>query len=56
MELELLDIDGLTYEEWAVDQFEYEFCAECGGDGGDHTGILLLGHWFAVCRTLEFCL
>ena len=41
---------GLTSEEWGKEQFEFEYCAECGGDWDDHDYILILGGWFARCR------
>jgi len=46
------DVDGLTASKWAKEQFEFEYCAECGGDGKDHTYALLLGHWFARCKAV----
>ena len=44
------DKNGQTAEEWGKDQFEFEYCAECGGDWDDHDYILILGGWFARCR------
>lgn len=35
--------------EWLKDQFEFEFCAECGGDEYDHFAIPFLGNWLARC-------
>lgn len=35
---------------WLREQFEYEYCAECGGDAPDHDAIAFLGNWFARCR------
>ncbi len=29
--------------------FEYEFCAECGGDAQHHTAVPFMGNWFARC-------
>lgn len=34
---------------WLTYQFEFEFCAECGGDAGHHQAIPVLGNWFAFC-------
>ncbi len=34
---------------WLRDMFEFENCCECGGDEKDHSAILLLGNWFALC-------
>jgi len=48
----LRDVDGLTAHRWAKELFEFEYCAECGGDVKDHTYALLLGHWFARCITV----
>lgn len=30
--------------------FEFEYCAECGGDADDHNAVPFLGNWFAKCR------
>ena len=35
---------------WLKEQFEYEYCAECGGDAEDHDAVPLLGNWFARCK------
>lgn len=34
---------------WLDDLFEFEYCAECGGDSQHHTAIPLNGNWFARC-------
>lgn len=47
----LVDADGLTAEQWAEILFEFEDCEECGGGINDHDYILLMGHWFAKCKT-----
>lgn len=41
-----------TPEEWLADLFEFEFCAECGGDADDHEVCLVpgIGNYFARCR------
>jgi hypothetical protein len=36
-------------EDWLKDLFEFEFCAECGGDAQHHTAVPFLGNWFARC-------
>lgn len=37
-------------EEWMRELFEYECCAECGGDAGDHMAVPVAGNWFALCK------
>ena len=37
-------------DEWLERLFEYEYCAECGGDAGDHEVAMVLGNYFAWCR------
>jgi hypothetical protein len=41
-----------TPEEWLAELFEFEFCAECGGDADDHEVCLVpgIGTYFARCR------
>ena len=34
---------------WLRELFEWELCAECGGDARHHTAVPLLGNWFARC-------
>lgn len=46
----MMDSDGLTWEEWAADLFEFEYCSECDGDVADHLGLMINGHWFAQCQ------
>jgi hypothetical protein len=36
-------------EQWLAELFEYEYCAECGGDSCHHTAVPFLGNWFAHC-------
>jgi hypothetical protein len=36
--------------EWLVQQFEFEYCSECGGDENDHDAIPFMGNWFARCH------
>jgi len=40
-------------QQWLKEQFEYEYCDECGGDVKDHDAIPLLGNWFALCKPKE---
>jgi hypothetical protein len=35
--------------DWLAELFEFEYCAECGGDAEHHTAIPFLGNWFARC-------
>ncbi len=39
-------------DEWLERLFEFEYCAECGGDAEDHEVCLVLGMgtYFARCR------
>nr|WP_294806940.1 hypothetical protein [uncultured Nitrososphaera sp.] len=42
-------------DEWLQEQFEFEYCAECGGDWYDHYAVMLcLGAYgcnlFAYCK------
>ena len=48
----LRDVDGFTARQWAKELFEFEFCAECGGDVRDHTYALFLRHRFARCKAV----
>jgi hypothetical protein len=42
--------DGRTAQQFLEDLFEYEYCAECGGDTADHTVMLdVLGLFHAHC-------
>jgi hypothetical protein len=40
-----------TPDEWLDDLFEFEFCAECGGDAVDHEVCIVpgMGTFFARC-------
>ena len=45
-----------TPAEWLEDLFEFEYCAECGGDAEDHEVCIVpgMGTYFARClRTGE---
>lgn len=35
---------------WLKEQFEFEYCPECGGDGRHHVASGVLGNWFAWCK------
>lgn len=48
-----LRLHGLTFEEWATDLFEYEYCSDCGGDTKDHLPGVMLGNWFAICAPVS---
>jgi hypothetical protein len=39
----------VTNEQWLKEQFEYEYCSECGGDAQHHTVVSVLGNPFARC-------
>jgi hypothetical protein len=39
-----------TAQQFLSELFEYEYCAECGGDADDHDAIIVMGNWFARCR------
>ena len=40
-----------TWEDFAAQLFEYEYCSECGGDSDDHIGCIdPFGNWFAMCK------
>lgn len=45
-----LEIPKQSFEDWAKELFECEYCAECGGDWYDHEPNVLLGNWFARCK------
>jgi hypothetical protein len=42
-----------TPEEWLEQLFEFEYCAECGGDAADHEVCLVpgIGNYFARCKS-----
>ncbi len=41
-------------DEWLRRLFEYEYCPECGGDAEDHEVCLVLGNYFARCKSSTF--
>lgn len=43
-------LNGQTFEEWATGLFEFEVCADCGGDVVDHEPWIVMGNWFAHCK------
>ncbi len=42
--------------EWLRRLFEYEYCAECGGDAEDHDVCIVpgIGNYFARCKRTPF--
>lgn len=40
---------NIPARQWLSELFEYEFCAECGGDACHHTAVPFMGNWFARC-------
>jgi hypothetical protein len=44
-------IDGKTWYQWACEQFRFTNCEECGKGVRNHTPTIVLGHWFARCKT-----
>jgi hypothetical protein len=40
---------SIPAEQWLKELFEYEYCAECGGDAVDHEAVEFNGNWFARC-------
>lgn len=40
-----------TPEDWLERLFEFEYCAECGGDAADHEVCIVpgIGNYFARC-------
>ncbi|MGE5510377.1 MAG: hypothetical protein ACM31O_03885 [Bacteroidota bacterium] len=36
-------------EQWLVELFQSEWCAECGRDHRHHTAVSFMGNWFAFC-------
>lgn len=44
------EVEGETFKQWADRLFEFEFCEQCGGDTEDHTPLLVMGHWVAMCK------
>lgn len=47
------EVEGETFQQWADRLFEFEFCEQCGGDTEDHTPLLVLGRWVAMCKLDE---
>lgn len=43
------NMETQTANEWLAEQFEYNYCEECGGDAEHHTPVGVLGNWFAFC-------
>jgi hypothetical protein len=36
-------------QQWLAEQFEFEWCAECGRDHRHHTAVPFMWNWFARC-------
>lgn len=46
-----VEMDEQERTEWLQEQFEYEYCDECGGDAEDHDCVPCpLGNPFARCK------
>lgn len=41
---------NIPAQQWLEEQFEYEYCSECGGDADDHIAVPVMGNWFARCN------
>ncbi|KUL44779.1 hypothetical protein ADL22_12615 [Streptomyces sp. NRRL F-4489] len=49
-----LFIDGVSAEEFLAELFEFELCAECGGEHDQHTAAPdMFGKWHAWCQGVE---
>lgn len=44
------NIQEMSWEEWAKEHFEFEYCDECGGDWYDHVPRGMMGNYFALCK------
>jgi len=44
-------IDGETFYQWARRLFECENCRECGKGVRGHVPRIVMGKWFALCKT-----
>ena len=53
MSVQEIKLHDQTFEEWVKELFEFEYCAECGGDWYDHVANILLGNWFARCKIAD---
>lgn len=52
---EIKDSHGVTWNQFATDLFEFEYCHECYGDAEDHIPCLgIFGGWFAMCKFSPF--
>ncbi|WP_409238395.1 hypothetical protein [Streptomyces sp. PA5.6] len=51
---DVLVINGLTGPQFLAETFEFEFCAECGGDVEQHIARPdMFGKWHAWCKDVE---
>lgn len=39
----------MSAKQWLKEQFEYEYCEECGGDAQHHAVASVMGNPFAYC-------
>ena len=46
-------IDGETWYQWARRLFECENCAECGKGVRGHEPRIVMGKWFAMCKSVR---
>jgi hypothetical protein len=47
--LNMGNCDEVSPKQWLEEQFEFEWCEECGGDHRHHEAVGFLGNWFARC-------
>lgn len=46
-----MQTENLTLPDiWLAEQFEFEWCADCGRDHRHHVAIPIMGNWFALCE------
>ena len=45
-------INGQTWYQRARQMFEFENCAECGRGVRGHLPAIVLGNWFAFCKSV----
>lgn len=46
---DLVDAQGITWDQFITELFAEEYCAECGGDSQHHEPAIFMGNWFAHC-------
>lgn len=47
--IQIMSRYNIPAEKWLQEQFEDEFCSQCGGDAKHHTVIIVMGNWSAHC-------